>query len=196
MSESRVIRHIVEKWANDGIVNAKEVEIYIFGINQLIWQAVNIITAVFIGLMFDLLWQVFVFELTYIPLRTYAGGFHARTPWACYLYSVVMIIVAVLLLKIPYWAFWICRALMLGASIIILLLAPIADKNKPITITEHKVYKRRTRVILLIDVVITMVFDYLEKIDVCACVVLAIVFLSGMLILAKVRKTGVNMTSG
>lgn len=190
MSKS-VLERIVEKWTKLGIVDSEDAQIYIYGLNQIMWKVINIITAIIIGIIFDMIWQIVIFELAYIPLRTYAGGFHARTPGKCYLYSVVMIIIATLLLKIPYWSFLGCKLLVFSASMVIMWLSPVADKNKPISETERKVYGRRTRLIVMVLVVTEVVFECFGKLSVCACISLAVVLLAGMLILAKVGKTGI-----
>ena len=54
-----------------------------FGIVQGLRTLIEIILLLCTGLFMNLFWQGVVILLAFMPLRIYAGGYHARTPMQC-----------------------------------------------------------------------------------------------------------------
>ena len=137
----RIVRHCCKGEGSD------ENELYIFGVNQFLNMLLNILTALFIGILFGETLQIVLFMLAYIPLRSYAGGWHSRTPLRCYIFSVIMLIAVSVSMKNLSGAEWIYYFILAAAVLVVLILAPVEDRNKPLDEIEHKVYKRRTVII-------------------------------------------------
>lgn len=74
------------------IIPSDDREIYIYGLKQGFILLVNIFTTFVIGFAFNKTMETIIFLVTYIPLRIYAGGYHARTQMGCYICSVVLIV--------------------------------------------------------------------------------------------------------
>lgn len=104
-------------------------------------------SALIIGWIFGVVPEIAVFMATYIPLRSFAGGYHAKTPIRCYIFSVILLIIVSSCMKYIFIAEWVYYAILATAALVVLILAPVEDKNKPLDETEHKVYKRRTMLI-------------------------------------------------
>lgn len=49
----------------------------------------------------ELLQSIF-FSISYLPIKSFACDYHAKTPLRCYIYSTVMIILVLLLLRYTY----------------------------------------------------------------------------------------------
>ena len=58
---------------------------------------------IIIGLLFNMICESIIFMVSYSILRIYAGGYHASTPIRCYLFSIVMIVAVLLLMKSIPW---------------------------------------------------------------------------------------------
>ena len=86
-----MVKSSVERLIRNGIIKESERELYYFGVNGLCLFLVNIATSVIIGILFGMLWQSLLFSAAYIPLRSYAGGYHAKTPGMCYILSTILI---------------------------------------------------------------------------------------------------------
>ena len=71
-----------------------EAEIYEFGIKQMLNVCLNVITTISIGVIMGQVLQSIVLMISFMMLRTYAGGFHASTPARCYLLTIITIIVS------------------------------------------------------------------------------------------------------
>lgn len=132
-----------------GIIPEEDLEIYEFGVSQLLFQAINVITTIGIALLWGMLPQCLLFLASYIPLRSFAGGFHAKTQMRCYVLSNVMIVAALCTIRMVPAAAWVCLLLTLPGASMIFLLAPVQDRNKPLSEIERLVYRRRSRWILL-----------------------------------------------
>ena len=184
----RFYEKITENLAANGIIAYEDKDLYTYGFKQTSLILLNIITTIIIGLIFNVLWQCIVFLLAYVPLRSYAGGYHARTQLRCYLFSIALMIIVSLMIKYIYWNELSIMILTLVSSGVILKLAPIADANKPLDLKEEQVYKRKSRLILLFEVFLICVFINLSNIQISICITLSIIILSIMLLISYKNK--------
>lgn len=154
---AKLSRWIGENLVRSDVVKAEDAEIYIYGINQILVSVVNVLSALIIGLIFGMFFEIAVFMAAYIPLRSFAGGFHAKTPLRCYIFSIIMLIVVSIGLRYLSMAIWVYYAVLAVAFIIVLVLSPVEDKNKPLDDLEYKVYKKRAIIIAAIELVVSIV---------------------------------------
>jgi len=136
---------ISESLVEAGAVPAEDKALYEYGIRQGIFLVINIATAVLIGLLLEMIWQCIIYLIAYNPVRTYSGGYHARTPLACYLFSIPMTAAVLLGIKLIPWNAYICVIVLFASVITVAILAPVADPNKPLNEREITVYRSRAR---------------------------------------------------
>lgn len=149
---------LINVFIEHNIIDEKDCELYVYGASQAITMLLNFITIIVIGIIFDMLWQSVLFTITYIPIRTYAGGFHCRTPIKCYIFSVIMQIIILFLLKINFLNDSIIILLIsLFGSILSILLAPVEDINKKLDNLEIKVFRKKA----IINIVIIQILTFL-----------------------------------
>lgn len=177
----RIVKHCCKGKGSD------ENELYIFGVNQFLNMLLNILTALFIGILFGETLQIILFMLAYIPLRSYAGGWHSRTPLRCYIFSVIMLITVSIGMNYLYMEDWVYYVVLVASVLVMLILAPVEDRNKPLDETEHKVYKRRTTLIAVIELIIALILKLLISDSLFIAIVYSFVVLSLMLIAGKVK---------
>lgn len=95
--------HVSERISNNivtsGTIEPEDKELYFFGIQQGLTILLNIGTTIAIGLLLNTLWQLTIFTTALIALKSYSGGYHARTPQRCYVVSTIVTIIASLLMK-------------------------------------------------------------------------------------------------
>jgi len=170
-----------------GNVKEEEKEIYVYGLQQGLLIIANIITILAIGFVFNMVWQSLIFMIAYLPLRSFAGGYHAKTQLRCYLFSIVLTIMVLLAIKIIPWTLYVCLGLVLFAGAIIFILAPVEDSNKPLDKKEIAEYKKRTRIMLLLEGLFVALFLFLGKEAISFCIVVSLFALSVMVIEGKVK---------
>lgn len=180
----------MDKYVNmlidNGIIENEDREIYSYGLKQGILMILNIIITIVIGLLLQMMWQSILFMISYIPLRIYAGGYHARTQLKCFWYSILLIFVVLLAIKFIPWTSFIILGLALISGTIVYLLAPVEDQNKPLSKSEVKVYKIRARTILFLELVSILILITNNMYAEGVCLLLSIIILSVMLIVGKV----------
>lgn len=98
----KLSHRIKDNLVRSNVIKEEDAEIYIYRLNQTLVYVFNVSSALIIGWIFGEILEIVVFMDAYIPLRSFAGGYHAKTPLRCYTLSVIMIIV-VSVVKVVYY---------------------------------------------------------------------------------------------
>lgn len=135
------------------IINEPQQDIYIYGFRRLFTLLLNLAIAIMIGIIMGRLWECLILEAVFVPLRSYAGGYHASGERMCCVLSAGMIVLNLSLLRLLTAGYPETAGILLlfTAAAVIMLLAPVGTKNKPLDKDEKRVYRQRTHVILRIE---------------------------------------------
>lgn len=125
----------------------------------------------------------------YIPLRSLAGGYHAKTPLRCYIFSVIMLIIVSNCVKYLSIADLLCFFVLTTGVLVVILLSHVEDKNKPLGKTEHSIYKRRVIFITISELTICLLIKLVGLDYLFVAVVYSFTVLSIMLIVGKIKNT-------
>lgn len=152
-----MIEKLSEKFArkliNAELILEEDAEIYSYGFFQFCMMLLNIVTTVFLSIIFQLLVPCIVLNMVFIPLRMNAGGHHADSPLKCYINSTIMI---ASLLAIIKWitVYPVISVIMVLISCIVnIAFAPVESENNPLDETEKSIYRKRTILILIIEII-------------------------------------------
>lgn len=184
---AKISHKIGNHLVRSGIVREEDAEIYIYGINQILVSVLNVSSALIIGLILGMLLESIIFMAAYIPLRSFAGGYHAKTPLRCYILSLIMITVVLSGIKYLHTANIFYYSVLAAAVLTVLLLSPVEDKNKPLDEIEKKVYKKSVVIIGTIEFVICFIFKVINLNSSCIAVTYSFIMLSVMLIAGKIK---------
>lgn len=176
------IQRVTDELVSNNIIDSEDSELYTYGLQQGALMFLNILTILIVGKIFGMLWQSVVFMVTYIPLRTYAGGYHARTQWGCYISSVVLIVAVLLGIRFIPWTNFIIITISIISGLIIYILSPLEDSNKPLDAAEIKVYGKRTRMILAFEFSVLILLIVLGENNVAECMLVSLLTTSVMLV--------------
>lgn len=127
-----------------------------------------------LGILFQKLLLCMLLNAAYIPIRISAGGHHADSPFRCYINSTIMIAILLAVIK------WIpinpiaSVILLVVASIVIWILAPVETENNPLDDTEQYVYRKRTRIVLGIEAAASIFSLIFLKEQIAATIVLGL----------------------
>lgn len=157
-------------------LSSDEERLYRYAFELLIGQAVNLMIACLLAVIFHAYMVVFIFLLAFIPLRSYAGGHHADSSNVCTAVS-SLILLSVCLLSgiisagevIP--AVGVTIAVLSGIAVF--LLAPVEDQNKPLDQAERERYGRWSRSIWGLETVIWPVCCWMQMRQVSLGIILA-----------------------
>lgn len=183
---------IINLFINKGLILKDEKELFICAVEQVFAYILNILSMIIIGLILNMLFESILFTIAYIPIRIYAGGYHSKTQFRCYIFSVLMLISVLLILKIETINIIIIILIAILSSFIIFSLAPVEDKNKPLDEIEIKVYKKRTIRNLIILILVLFIFFILDKVNLSFCIAISLLCNAIMLILGKIKNSKNN----
>ena len=170
-------------------INEEDRALYSYGLRQGIIMLAQTASILFVGVLLDMWWQSLLFILAYAPLRLSAGGIHANKQWICFICTILHFVVVIMLIKYIDWTNLAIVLITILSGICIFFLAPIEDKNKPFDEVEKRVYKKRTKITLCIEISIIallLVFS-LNKIAECAAIILGTLGL--MVVIGKLKNT-------
>ncbi len=139
---------LVKQWTATGIICRSNAEIYRYGLELLISTFINLVIMLGISTAFGHPFIVIPYLLAFIPLRLFAGGYHARNHLFCILLNTaayfVSCLLAVCLEKTA--AVFVTLLGNFTSFALIILFAPIPAKNRPLSVAE----KSRNRTISLL----------------------------------------------
>lgn len=129
------------------MIETKDTEVFEYSFEVLFSTIVNFGALVLIAFLTNSIFITALYLLGFIPMRLIAGGYHAKTHLRCFVllvvnYSLFLSIVRLVPIAI---ASYIALILLAGSIIIILILAPVADGNKPLSENEYKRNKTISR---------------------------------------------------
>lgn len=171
------------------MIQTDRINIYKYGINQMFNMLLNIATFLVIGLIFHMTLETIIFTAAYIPLRIYAGGFHAKTPFKCWIVSAVMLIAVLSAIKYADLKLYVFDILALIGIAVILVLSPVEDKNKPLDELEKKIYKKRCILTFAAELLIFVLLRIFQIDTASICFEAVWITLSLMLIAGKIKNS-------
>ncbi|MFR4987518.1 MAG: accessory gene regulator ArgB-like protein [Lachnospirales bacterium] len=180
----------INRLINNNIIKKEEAEIYSYGFKEMIFIILNLITTLFIGVLFNKVFEIILFMIMYIAIRVYAGGYHARTKLKCYMFSILMLTIVCYILKINLLqSKFLVLTLSIVSSFLILFLAPVEDENKPLDKIEIKIYTKRTiRNLIIVFCVLTIALIF-NKISFSACICISLLCNGLVLLIGKINNS-------
>ena len=130
---------MISEWSrtisNQICENQNEKEIIQYGLNQFFWIILNFIGIVISGILWnEFYFGILIFSEIYF-LRPYTGGYHANTEINCYMVSVGIVNIAMLLRKIN----------VLSLDSVIALFSPADNSIHPLLKADSRYYRKRSR---------------------------------------------------
>lgn len=172
------------------IIEKEEEEIYRFGLESLLLKLIHYSTYLLIAVFFREVIPFLVFFVAFLLLRKNAGGYHAKTKWACYVRSCLVVIGTVIGIK---WgrtwsnAEFICVALVIIGDIVIYRIAPLGNRKRELDEEEIRYFRRRTRVFLAIENVFFIAFNIVGMREYVLAIVIAVICEGILLLLEEIK---------
>ena len=189
---------IVDGQIEKKILKTDEREVYIYAYELLLNQVINMSITLFIAIIFDNIVSVLLFLICYIPMRTYSGGYHAKTNWGCTVISSLIVIGVCWSINAVNDQLLLWYPVVFGVSgYCIFQFAPVADINKPLEKKEIIRYSAKSRRIWIFEVFIGLFLYFINRrigsvvaivhLDLCVMLILGIIKSMHM---EKVNKRG------
>lgn len=153
-------------------LSAEEKEIILFGLMQGKSLLNSVAITITIGLLMGLFWESILFVICFLPLRRYAGGFHAKTRRGCLLFSVTVIIAAFLVIRYLQCADWMIAGISLACLTVLWKIAPVGNEKRLLSEEEKACFGKKTRIIAVVEI-FTMITALLLGETGCAVVMMS-----------------------
>lgn len=159
-----------------------------FGIIQGLRTMIEIILMLLTGLFMNLLWQGALVLIAFMPLRIYAGGYHARTPMQCAVKTWLLFFGILLLYRFAPGLLWVQILLLAIMGLSLWKFAPVEHENKPLEKYEVIKYRKLAFGIYGAETVLFVLFRLLKAVGAARCIVLGM----GMMLVVMWIGVGVN----
>ncbi len=152
----RISENISAMLNSSGIINKDEAELCKYGLDSFIATFIEIAAILILSVALNNVVETVLLFLTFIPLRVYAGGYHADTRVRCFLISLLVYAMFTLSLKFILMDFY--ELFIFGyvviSMIVILRFSPVVHKNKKVNDIERKNYRKFSIIIALLEIII------------------------------------------
>ncbi len=188
---NRIINLMFEFIIENQELGNDDQEIIRYGLELIVIKALFTLSAIIIASNLNSFWECIVFLIAFSIIRTSAGGYHAKTRIQCFVMSMLMIIINISIVKLvtQYIAIYYAMIpLALMSGVVICFLSPVDTDNRPLDADEKIRFKRRTRVILCLELVLVFLLEVLNLRTISTVLLLATVFMAILLIMELIVK--------
>lgn len=143
-------------------LNKEEKEILVFGVQGFLEISCNLIASLIIAIIFHCFVDVIFFFCVFIPIRSYAGGYHADKYCHCFIISIMLLVGMLILTK--YWnlSIGILMISIISIEIIIWKNGLVVNENRPLSIREYNDFSNKLKKRLLIELVIAILLGVMK----------------------------------
>lgn len=151
----QLIERLIEKQVSAGSIGKEEEEIYRYGYMILFEWGFNLMLAGVIGMLTGGMQTTIIFLISVIPLRSFAGGYHASTPLRCAVISNAALVLVIGLsewlaaMHPPLGMFFLCELVLAGYYV---CRVPVDSLQKPLSDRERQVYALYAKAFYAVEV--------------------------------------------
>lgn len=178
----KISSKILECLIKNNAVKKEQKAIVLFGIEQGLTAIAEIAIMLFTGLLINVFWQSVIILLAFIPIRVYAGGYHAKTPMQCVLKSWALFTAVLLWMKYIPDNIILQIAVLIVTGIWMFCFCPIQDVHKPLRENEKSKYKFKAFRNFFVDVCVFGIGYFADIQTLSRCIALGNFMLLVMLI--------------
>lgn len=168
-------------------------EIVRYGLEICILKALFTICTIIIGILMHSFFECVVFLVFFSFLRSNAGGHHADTRLQCFFESMLSYTAVIAVLNIAHSRFYAMLAISLatlGSSVFIWVYAPVDTHNKRLDQNDCKYFAVKTKIILFIEIAITLIALFFMANKIACSSMLAIILTAILLLMGMTKNTG------
>lgn len=177
---------LVHTMAESKIIEQDEINVYHFGMQLLLETVISFVIFLIIATLFGSVSEVIIFTTAFGVLRQYGGGGHADKFISCLLISCGIVTSFCVIIHLPDWITYLIGILAIISLIIILWLAPVDSKYKPVSNSDRKKYRKKLMVLLFMEIIIATVIG-LYSVHFSMCILFSWIVLSIMLVIGKIK---------
>ena len=169
------------------VVLPEDKSIYKYGTEVVISSILGIVIVIALSAVLGQFQDGMLFLLCFIPIRIYAGGYHANTYLKCNATFITVFIFTSLVSRNLPEVFQVQLSILflIASLVVIILLSPIENKRKPISDYEKKRY-RRISIIMSVLWIVTSIVLFIFDINIIPIVSLTMFTIAILMIVEKI----------
>ena len=187
---NQILDHLMEKLLKDGFARSEDAEIVRFGLELTFMRTIISAATIIVAFALDSAPAVIAFMAVYQPLRSFCGGYHAKTRTLCFLFSMLEIVSVITATKILTYKFCHSSALffIISGLTMIITFAPTDTPSKPFDTVERIVFRKRSLIALFYALIMADICMYFSHDTMLLAVSLAVFFTGFLLVIGRLTK--------
>lgn len=168
-------------------------EIVRYGLEICILKALFTICTIIIGILMHSFFECIAFLIFFSYLRSCTGGYHADTRLQCFFESMLSYVAVIAVLNIVYNSFYAILALFLVTLVSAALIwtyAPVDTYNKSLDESDRKYFAVKTKIILCVEIAITLIALLFMANKIACSSMLAIILTAILLLMGMTKNAG------
>lgn len=156
----KLSQSIADELVNNKTIDESQRQLCQYGFQVMLMSVGEILFVILVSAIVGNFFETVLFFCGFIPLRIYAGGYHADTQLRCFLVLIfVYILFSILLNIVPIhtYTLMVFALPILFNAVIVTLKAPLAHSRKSVNNNESKMYRKIALIICYADIAITIV---------------------------------------
>lgn len=155
---NKLAAKISSKMLQRGVISGEMFDIYVYGFELVLSFLFSVAVMLFVGIVTNRILHTILFLLVFITLRSFTGGYHANTYGVCFMVTISVFIVTILLAKYINICWWYYLLLLSVGLPLIYIFAPIEHHNKPLETNDKARCKMISTILYLSFNIVGMVF--------------------------------------
>ncbi len=187
---NKLSAYLTDNLLSRGEISTDERELYIYGLFVLLSEALFSVLACLVGIIFNCFIESVIFFVSFMLIRRFAGGFHAKSETRCEILSSLAIIGSITLIKLSkiYDMKIALLCISLACAVVIFIFCPLDTPEKPLTAKEFKHF-RKISWIILACIIACIVLSFCFKFDIAfAPCCISIILESILITFGKIKK--------
>lgn len=178
--------YLVEKMIDKNIVSKEERDLYLYGLTEGFTILQNILITIIIGVVFGNIINTVIFLASYIPLRSFAGGYHACSPKRCFIYSLFLMGLIEVYFSYIHESFHVYMLILGGIALyVIYKKSPIQSSNKPLSELEILNYKKIVNILFGLEMFFVLLAEMFGLFAISGGIMAALIVEAILLVIAK-----------
>jgi len=159
---SFVSKKISYFFVQNEIIESENADVYQYSLEVVFSTLINFLAVALIAIFTKTVWITFFYLLGFLPLRVIAGGYHAKNHLNCFLLVILtyLLFLAVILFFPLVWGRVLLYTSLVVALVLVFWLAPVEDKNKPLSYEEFRSFRRKSRIAAVIYALLIVIMFY------------------------------------
>lgn len=155
-------KRITNKFVENRIINPEDNEIYNYCFETTIVSLISHFSLFVLSILFNEFVCSIIFLISFSIFRKICGGYHADNYTKCSIMSLLSYLAMILIIKKINIIFCSNFYIFIIGLIIVFLLSPIQDKNKPFTEKQYKRFKIISKSLATILIILFMILRLFE----------------------------------